>query len=563
MFLGSQRQPVWTHPYSVSWSGGNGSISSWGLAISHIEASQRAYGEPDANITGSPVSSIINPTGIQSLIISAAELSNDTTLTTDSLDTFSVNANLLPSLDSKSSIKFPLAQGMGFVTGTYTNLQPIIESGIFISTLTPADSPSTGISKYQIKTANDKAWLMYVIPTDGKEPSFSLDSQTRITGPQGFSGTIQIAKNPNGSDGETTIDASAGSWPTNATLSGSVTGNSGSYSLTWGLGGDSSKPLLMYALPHHQASFDNSTKSTLTSLVLATTTKGNATAVAANSWTLLEADLPTFGFAPWSTNNGTNTNLPSQAMAAIAAAAQSDVGQDMSAQSNINSFYYAGKALDKFAHVIWVAKNLAKATDAAATGLEKLKAAFSVFTENKNQFPLVYETSWKGVVSAAWNDSGADFGNSFYNDHHFHFGYFLHAAAMLGDLDPEWLEGNREYINTMVRDTSNPSREDGYFPVFRSFDWYHGHSWAKGLFESGDGKDEESSSEDVMYAYGLKMWGNTIKDASMEARGNLMLAVMRRSLNSYFLLASDNKIQPENFIGNKVTGIVSSSFISP
>jgi endo-1,3(4)-beta-glucanase len=90
--------------------------------------------------------------------------------------------------------------------------------------------------------------------------------------------------------------------------------------------------------------------------------------------------------------------------------------------------------------------------------------------------------------------------------------------------------------------------QDQYFPVFRSFDWYNGHSWAKGLFESGDGKDEESSSEDAMFAYALKMWGKTIGDASMEARGNLMLSVLSRSLRNYFLLESDNVNQPPSFI---------------
>ncbi len=54
----------------------------------------------------------------------------------------------------------------------------------------------------------------------------------------------------------------------------------------------------------------------------------------------------------------------------------------------------------------------------------------------------------------------------------------------------------------LVRDVANPSAQDNYFPFSRNFDWYHGHSFAKGLFESGDSKDEESSSEDVMFAYG-------------------------------------------------------------
>lgn len=115
-------------------------------------------------------------------------------------------------------------------------------------------------------------------------------------------------------------------------------------------------------------------------------------------------------------------------------------------------------------------------------------------------------------------DSGLDFGNSFYNDHHFHWGYFIYAAAVLGHLDPAWAEENKAYVNTLVRDIANPSPSDSYFPVWRAFDWYHGHSWATGLFDALDGKNQESSSEDTMHAYALKMWGSAIGDANLEAR---------------------------------------------
>lgn len=54
----------------------------------------------------------------------------------------------------------------------------------------------------------------------------------------------------------------------------------------------------------------------------------------------------------------------------------------------------------------------------------------------------------------------------------------------------------------------------------------------------------------------MKMWGRTIGDGAMEARGNLMLAVQKRAFQNYFLMESGNVNQPENFIGNKVTGIL-------
>ena len=59
-----------------------------------------------------------------------------------------------------------------------------------------------------------------------------------------------------------------------------------------------------------------------------------------------------------------------------------------------------------------------------------------------------------------------------------------------------------------------------------------------------------------MFAYAVKMWGKTSGDRSMEARGNVMLSILSRSLQSYFLLESSNKNQPSNFVANKVTGIV-------
>jgi endo-1,3(4)-beta-glucanase len=108
----------------------------------------------------------------------------------------------------------------------------------------------------------------------------------------------------------------------------------------------------------------------------------------------------------------------------------------------------------------------------------------------------------------------------------------------------------------LTRDFANSIQTDSLFPFSRSFDWYHGHSWAQGLFPSADGKDQESSSEDTMASYGVKMWGKIINDKNMEARGNLMLAIQARSLQNYFLYLDDNTIQPSQIVGNKVSGIL-------
>jgi endo-1,3(4)-beta-glucanase len=175
----------------------------------------------------------------------------------------------------------------------------------------------------------------------------------------------------------------------------------------------------------------------------------------------------------------------------------------------------------------------------AQAGLDQLKIAFARFAKNEQQYPLVYESecllsslfleasnltqpdAWGGVVSSATYDTGdpgLDFGNTYYNDHHFHWGYFIYTAAVIGHLDPSWIPANKDYVNMLVRDISNPSTKDEYFPVWRCFDWFHGHSWAHGLYDTLDGKNQESSSEDTMHAYGLKMWGSVTRDENLEAR---------------------------------------------
>jgi endo-1,3(4)-beta-glucanase len=234
------------------------------------------------------------------------------------------------------------------------------------------------------------------------------------------------------------------------------------------------------------------------------------------------------------------------------------------------------QALAKFAGIVYTVNDIVKDRALAQAGLANLKAAFELFSTNKNQFPLVYESTqqymlylqdiiltftaaWGGVVSSGsyvTGDPGVDFGNTYYNDHHFHFGYFIYTAAVIGYLDPSWLASHKDYVNMLVRDIANPCSSDRFFPISRAFDWYHGHSWAHGLYESYDGKDEESTSEDAMSAYAIKMWGRTIGDANMEARGNLQLAITVRSLQNYFLYENDNTVQPPNFIGNKVSGIL-------
>ncbi|PGG99183.1 endo-1,3(4)-beta-glucanase [Blastomyces parvus] len=562
-FIGSQANYAFVHPYAVGWAKGTGSVKSDGLTISHTEANQLAFGPKNQKIPGEPVQFFINPIGIQSMVLSAAEIGNSTVLTVSNPLAFSANIILRPNRDSDSNITFPLVQGMGYVTGVYTKLQPVIQSGVSFRQLESAPYSKQGIFKYKVTLEDNTTWLIYVTPGDGADPKLKLENNGLIKGPGGFSGTIQVAKNPNGGPGETIYDNSAGVYPVVGNITGSVVAQdaTGTYSLTWDKAGkDVDKtPLLMFALPHHVQSFNSETQGKKVDLLLRTTTKGMATAVAADSWTMVENDLPIeMGFAPWNPA-GTSATLSKPAKQTLKDVAPNELSQDIHKQTNLNSMYFSGKGLAKFAMVVYAVRELAQDAPLSESAFGTLKDAFATFVNNKQQLPLVYDNVWKGIVSSGTyetGDTGLDFGNTLYNDHHFHYGYFILSAAIIGSLDPSWIDGNKAWVNSLVRDAGNSVSDDPLFPFSRGFDWYNGHSWAKGLFESIDGKDQESTSEDTMFAYAVKMWGKTVKDPSMEARGNMMLAILARSLNNYFLMKSDNTNQPPNFIGNKVTGIL-------
>ena len=426
LFLGSQGQGVWTHPYSVTWSKGGGNARSWGLAVSHIDANQRAEGPHNTALPGSPVQYFINPIGIQSIILSAIELGSSTALTTRFLEAFSVNAVLSPQPGSLSNLTFPLVQGMGFVTGVYNNLMPAIQSSVFFRSFNQTASPRAGVYKYLITLEDNKEWLLYVTPSSQKDPNLIKVSNTQIQGLRGWSGVIQVAKNPAGTSGEEVYDRSAGAFPTSAAVSGSVVQNTGTYRIQWQRAGIASLPLVMYALPHHVQSFDSAASRGKTSLQLQTTTKGMGTAVIGDSWTFVEQNLPTdMGFAPWTPTTRSRISLDKAALSLIQQVAASEIAQNYDAQTNLDSMYFSGKALAKFATLMYTTHDLLNQTDLAMSGLIRLKNSFARFTANQQIYPLVYDSVWNGVVSSGsykTGDSGQDFGNTYYNDHHFHYG---------------------------------------------------------------------------------------------------------------------------------------------
>jgi len=467
----------------------------------------------------------------QSIILGAGELDGKTLLTTDTHLPFSVNINLKRGTeDDAPKISFPVVQGMGFVTARYTNASPMVQTAGqgFKDVSSPVSIGKS--AKYRIKDMDDRSWILYVHPGvgtlyDAKHATriIKLDAHTIIL-PNGFTGTLQLARNSLGAEGEALYDRSFNTFVTAATITASVAEARGTYSFLYSKIGSS--PLLMFLLPHHLQSLDPELKPGLTKLQLRTTTKGTATAIfVTDHLTFVEPNLPTtMGFGPWTPAiANTRIRYPPDMLAFLAGVAERDLRRSMTEEKNQDSTYQAGKSLAKFATIIWVIKDVLSNTPLASTALDKLKLKMARYVQNRQHHPLYYDDAWKGVVSNAGFSNGpaADFANTYYNDHHAHYGYFVYAAAVIAYLDPGWLErgDNRAWTNMLVKDFAESEYAGRDYPFSRSFDWWHGHSWARGLFEAPEGKEQEAMGEDGFAAFAVKMWGRVCGDGNMERRG--------------------------------------------
>ena len=513
---GGEQGNLFAFPYTLWWT--NSTL--YGMNIMHTDASQRVF-----DTANSPPQYYYSPVGIISWNMGATEFDGNMKMSLDTPTQFTINVNMSPS-SGNGYIKMPLVNGMAFVTGVYSGLTPFLStSGRAI--ISYQKYTATSSTKYKIGFNDGTTWLIYVFPSSGNSVSLS-QSGNNLVGNGQLTGYIQIAKIPTGdTTSESTYDSYSGIYVSGMTLFGSTSGWTGTYGYKLTTAGRSSSSVLHFALPHHMAAFDSTTANTATGLYLQSTTMGQMRAYTATTWTMTETLPNDIQFLPGGTEL---TSFSTTALNAIRTAAQADVQQDVSSESNLNSQYFAGKALAKYAEICLVANDVLKDSSLTATCIAKLKTAIAVFANNQQQAPLCYDTTWKGLISTAgFADSGADFGNTYYNDHHYHYGYFIHAAAILAHIDSTWLtSANVAYVNALVRDVANPSSSDPYFPVFRSFDWFVGHSWSKGIFTSGDGKDEESGSEDYNFAYAMKLWGIVTNNPTMHARGNLMLAITKR-----------------------------------
>lgn len=426
-------------------------------------------------------------------------------------------------VDSTHKMIAYLVQGMAYTTMEFTDLTPKITTQHAIlnvngTTVFPADITDT---KFKIVLNNGQTWIIYA------SSSITLNVQNssgwRLLADASFTGTIQLAYLKDSSY-ETTLDTYKNTYARGGSVSELVDGTTETKTFTWNKQGATS--LLHFAYPHHMDILRSPTTTTLSYLTI----KGNMTGIVGDSWTIDE----TLTSRTWDVPR----DIPSDKLSAItsALAAETVTAPSSFAGDSGGSTYSFGKVINQRGRLATIAHMLGD-TSKRDTIITNMKTALNPWLDGTSANVMKYDSTWKALTSTnGLASSSNQYGNGWQNDSHFHYGYWIRAAAVIARFDSTWKTSYAAKVSEMVRAIMNPSRSDTRFIRFRHFDYFAGHSWAAGLYDFGDAKNQESTCEAVSAWYGCYLWGVAIGDDNIKNHARILLAAEMRSAKKYWQL---------------------------
>ncbi len=121
-------------------------------------------------------------------------------------------------------------------------------------------------------------------------------------------------------------------------------------------------------------------------------------------------------------------------------------------------------------------------------------------------------------------------------DHHFHYGYFINAAAQVVLRDPSFADQYGNIIDELIADiaTTEENHPDSRYPKLRYFSQYEGHSWASGHANFGDGNNQESSSEALNSWAGLILYGEATGNQELTELGICLYTTEYSAVRNYW-----------------------------
>ncbi|GAA0166815.1 hypothetical protein LIER_21885 [Lithospermum erythrorhizon] len=508
-------QAQYIHPYLI-----NSSLSS--LTICHpskLFSIAFIYQVFNADLT---ISVLNNPNPNVNHVISAFD---DLSVTLD-----------LPS----SNLRFYLVRGSPFLTCN-------VLSNVLLSITTIHGilefHANTAQTKYTIKLDNGQTWLLYA----DKMINLTHD-RSSITCANAFSGIIRLTILPDsGENAEAVLDRFSSCYP----VSGTATFTKPfSLEYKWDTrgGGD----LLMLAHPLHRKLLYRSDGSlTVMEDIKYKSIDGDLVGVVGNSWVLKSDPVS----VTWHSIKG----VEKEAYPEIIDALVKDVAAlDAKAISTTSSYFY-GKLVARAARFALIAQEVSylEAIPAIKKFLKEAIEPWLDGTFSANGF--LYDAKWGGLVTKQGStDTAADFGFGIYNDHHFHIGYFIYGIAVLAKIDPSWGTKYKTQAYSLMADYMNLSQlPDAKYTRVRNFDFWKLHSWAGGLTEFADGRNQESTSEAINAYYSAALMGFAYGDSHLASIASTISAFEIRSAQTWWHVREEDTLYAEDFTReNRVVGVL-------
>ncbi|KAI3931037.1 hypothetical protein MKW92_027953 [Papaver armeniacum] len=447
-------------------------------------------------------------------------------------------SDLSVTLDYPPNLQFFLVRGSPYVTCSVANKTLVsISTGHGIHSVSPSDSHT----KHTIKLDNGQTWLFY-----SSTRINLMQSGSRLTSDE-FCGVVRLAILPDPRF-ETILDRFSSCYPVSGDAAFSRPFCLEYKWETKGLGN-----LLILAHPLHLQllSSDECNVEVLDELIYESM-DGNLTGVVGDSWVLKTNPIP----VSWHSIRG----VDNEAIPELVSALITDVEGLNSKAITTDSSYFYGKLIARAARLALIAEEICL-LHVIPEVVEFLKDSTEPWLDGKfdgNGF--LFDPKWGGIVcEKCLVDSKEDFGFGVYNNHHYHLGHFLYAIAVLARFDPAWGEKYRPQAYSLMADFMNfNTKMNPHYPRLRNFDLWKLHSWAGGLTEFADGRNQQSTSEAVNAYYSAALLGLSYGDMELVAISSTIAAMEIQAAQTWWHVKEGSGRQYEHEFSkqNRVVGVL-------
>jgi endoglucanase Acf2 len=216
--------------------------------------------------------------------------------------------------------------------------------------------------------------------------------------------------------------------------------------------------------------------------------------------------------------------------------------------------YWTGKALGRLSMLVRIAEQAGHtaARDAFLGALKSKLQDWFQAPDGKASNIFAYNSTW-GTLIGYPAEYGSD---TELNDHHFHYAYYIMAAATIAQYDASWASDANwgGMVKLLIKDAANWESTETRFPRLRSYDAYAGHGWASGHAGFGAGNNQESSSESINFSTALILWGATTGNKTIRDLGIYLYTNEVNAIEQYWFDVND-AVFPAGF-NRSTVGIV-------